>query len=79
MEAVTEIKIEKSIPMPPAGGKNGLAKYPWKSMAVGDSFLFPAGVSHQAASSNITSAQKRTGFQFSYRSTSEGIRCWRVA
>jgi hypothetical protein len=79
MDSKVQIQIERNIPIPGKAGRNGLSKYPWSEMAVGDSFLFPPGMSGAAASSNAASAQKRTGSKFSVRVTDNGYRCWRTA
>jgi hypothetical protein len=74
-----EIRIEKGIPCPPRGQYN-ISKYPWRTMKVGDSFLFPKHLSRQACyQSGAYHNNKNGGGKFAIRITPEGYRCWRVA
>lgn len=71
-------EIEKGVPLDNSRGNGGRAKYPWRKMAVGDSFVMDQRI--QTASANASSAQKATGFKFSCRTISETeTRIWRVA
>lgn len=73
-----EIKIEKGIPVPETRGV--LAKYPFSSMEVGDSFFVAASdtgdLSHvrSAASWNA----KRHEMKFCTRTVDGGVRVWRL-
>jgi len=72
------MEIDKNIPIPQAMNK---AKYPWRKMEVGDSFLFSKksdlkNLKH--ASSLAGAASRRMGIKFSCRKTNEGIRVWRI-
>jgi len=70
-----DIRVEKGVPMPSAN----VAKYPWRQMEIGDSFLFPEDVSGDTASNNAAAASKRLApKRFSVRKTQDGYRCWRV-
>lgn len=74
------IKIEKHIPIPRLphyGGRK--PTYPWRSMDVGDSFVFPSRVKKSTALSLTYKTSKQNGKKFVVRSVSEGIRCWRLA
>lgn len=53
-------------------------RYPWAEMEVGDSFVFPEGITQNAAL-NTSKAQNRNGKKFVVRKTEEGIAAWRTA
>ena len=77
------IQIEKGVPIAPAYsvGRGPRGKYPFDSMAIGDSFLVqwdtPSKMSSVRACARI--AARRTGYRFTVRKTREGIRAWRTA
>lgn len=71
--------IEKNIPLPEDAGRGRAAKYPWRLMEIGDSFLFPSGMELQPARNISCAAAKRLGRQFVVRKTDGGLRCWRFA
>jgi hypothetical protein len=71
--------IDKHIPLPKPVGVGSPSKYPYRSMNVGDSFLYPKGVGIVAARSSANHAASRTNWKFSLRQTEQGIRCWRIA
>lgn len=72
------IKIEAGIPFENPKGTRGTGpKYPWRTMEVGDSFLFPPRL--KTASSQAWMANKLySPRKFAARSTPEGVRCWRL-
>ncbi len=74
-----QIKVEKGIPMPPAscGGVTG-AKYPWRDMGVGDSFV-AVGKAGKQFSSAVQAAQRATGRRFATRTIDGVLRVWRTA
>lgn len=74
----TEIKIEKGVPMPPSSSGN--LKYPFRSMAVGDSF-FVAGKSVGTMAANASPAARRIGggTKFTCRAENGGVRVWRIS
>jgi hypothetical protein len=78
----TKISIQKGVPIPavkPRGREGSSpAKYPWRKMSVGDSFLFPSPITRQAFAA-ASLAEKFTGYRFVVRKTDEGYRCWRIA
>lgn len=78
MATVPEVKIEKGIPLPSRGGANGNAKYPWRTMEVGDSFLVPAKTPRKF-SAHMAQAQRNTGHKFASRTVEGGCRVWRTA
>lgn len=75
---MSEIKIEKGIPIPEGDGRRGRApKYPWRNMEVGDSFFVrekPSAVARGACE-----AGKRCGRKFISRRIDDGVRIWRVS
>lgn len=71
---MSEFEVEKGIPAPETRGKE--AKYPWKEMEVGDSFLItepPKYIRNMASQ-----AGRVNGLKFSVRTLPEGVRVWRV-
>lgn len=68
-------KLEKSVPIPESGAPT---KYPFKVMAVGDSFSVPreGGANLRNAASQ---AARKNGRKFTVRSLGEEVRCWRVS
>jgi hypothetical protein len=76
-----EIVVRKGVPLPADGRCHGREqKYPFAEMEVGDSFVFPAGVSSARASASAGSFGKRAGgWKFTIRKTQEGVACWRIA
>lgn len=80
--ATNEIKIEKGIPVK-SSGSGRIAKYPFRKMEVGDSFLFPEGYkqSHYYGMAREFTVQCRAigqNWKFVARKTDAGYRCWRV-
>ena len=72
------IKVEQNIPL--ADGKQWSAKYPWKTMEVGQSFYL-AGGNLDTMRSGCSSAGKRLNRKFVARRADRdgGIRVWRLA
>lgn len=74
------IRVDKHIPLPNRiGGSGRPARYPWKNMNVGDSFVFPKEVKRSTAQSLTYKTGKTNGRRFAIRTVAEGIRCWRLA
>lgn len=73
------ITIDKDVPMPSPAKPP--PKYPWRSMAVGDSF-FIAGLTVAKLASLAAWGRKATGYRFTCRTVTEngvaGVRVWRV-
>ena len=68
---MSEIKIDKGIPMP------SLTRYPFDEMEVGDSFLVP---SDNRTSVSTLVSRNHNGKKFSLRKMTDGTyRCWRIA
>jgi hypothetical protein len=74
------IEIEKNIPMPPRGARQG--KYPFAHMEVGDSFFVrQTEASKNSVISSVQWAKGKFGFRFTVRADNDnaGWRVWRVA
>ena len=67
------IKISDAHPLPLRQ-----SKYPWRKLAVGQSFLVE-GFPIQSVSRQAIAAAKRTGFHFTCRTVKGGVRVWRDA
>jgi len=67
-----QFAVDKGIPVPPTK-----AKYPWRTMEIGDSFLVTDKA--KAASVRVATYKERVdGRRFLARPTSEGMRIWRT-
>jgi len=78
--------IERDVPIPPRSWHGPPRKYPLYEMEVGDSFLVAVGekdtprdVLHNLKSSIRNAVRCRPGWRFTTRTTSDGVRVWRVA
>lgn len=69
------IQIESGIPMPTIQGRPNM--YPWKDMAVGDSFK-PENTPIRTMYTMACRAGKLYGKKFAVRSTENGYRVWRT-
>ena len=69
--------IENNIPLPESTG--GVRKYPFHSMAVGDSFTLPRDVKYNLQMAAYAHS-KRHNKKFSVRNDSDDnlVRCWRI-
>ncbi len=67
-----EYKVEKGVPPP----ETHTSKYPFKSMAVGDSFFAPGG-SRLAIGAYAAKALGKSNY--TVRSVDGGVRVWRLA
>lgn len=77
-------EIESNIPVPAARGKE--SPYPFRQMAVGDSFFCPVGeltltqLGRKLSSAAVSYARADgTGKKFSTRAGDGGVRVWRRA
>lgn len=77
---MTEIKVDKNIPLPLNSGSGGPSKYPWCDMEVGDSFFAPSTTKTMAGS--IAARGKKYGEKHTIRAVTEnsvkGVRVWRI-
>ena len=68
------IEINKKIPIPPLKKRN---VYPYKDMAIGDSFFVPTGKIQIVCNANYRTG-KQLGKKFIARKDQEGVRVWRT-
>ena len=72
------IQIDKQIPIPEK--RAGVPQMcPWAKMDVGDSFLLNAKTGANASAACRVAGQRNAPRKFTYRTTAEGYRVWRVA
>jgi hypothetical protein len=74
--------VDKDVPIPAARG--AYSKYPFGDVEVGDSFIVPPGdIDPRVVANRVQVAAKgfgrRNGMLFTTRSTSQGVRVWRVS
>ena len=69
------VKIDKGVPIPDY--KTKPAKYPWKDMKVGDSFLSDKPTINITGA--VQQAQRKWKMKFTIRKEGKGCRVWRVA
>lgn len=77
---MTEIVIAKGIPIPTVVRRRpgGPSLYPWRTIDVGESFLFPAAVLYTREVTRVAN-QRYAPKQFVARTVEGGrVRCWRV-
>ena len=73
-------KIESGVPLPPNAGKQGLGKYPFRKMNIGDSFLVATDVQGKTANNLASCARQIFGKgNFAIRRVEGGVRVWRLA
>ena len=72
------LEIEKGIEKPAAQKRAGI-KYPWTTMAVGDSFFVPGGKLRSIKSLVHGRNRKSDGGKFSAFPVDGGVRVWRDA
>lgn len=77
---MSEIKIEKGVPIPAPSRREYVSKYPWRRLEVGDSFF---AADKLISSMGIDNMRKKSGFNFTARTVTEngvkGVRVWRIA
>ena len=74
-------KIEKGVSVPTITRAKQPVKYPWKELAVGDSFLVPTGaVKPQSVRAAVGQANRTyPDRRFTSRTVDGGVRVWRSA
>lgn len=76
------LKIDEGIPVPERA-RSTWAKYPWKEMKVGDSFLIERvngeviAIVRDRANKAVQYA-KKYGHEYCTRASDEGVRVWRI-
>jgi len=74
------VKVRKGVELPHWGTNGRRTFYPWRTMEVGDSFIFPEGYARQHADKAASLAGKKHNRKFSVRALHDGrIGCWRVS
>ena len=73
---MNEIKIESGIPIPPSPLK-GRSKYPFKDMAIGDSFVVKS--KGRGVVAGFYYAAKHLGMKAKVSEIDGGYRVWRIA
>lgn len=79
-------KVDKDVPIPENRGRRfGTSVYPFRDMAIGDSFFVPATspeeqvvIGKRIASSGTNKALRKDGMYFTVRKVEGGVRCWRA-
>ena len=72
-------KISKRVPLPSESGcGEGVARYPFEAMKVGDSFLVPHSLG-ESVKAACCSYGRRRGKKFVSRKVGNGRRVWRSA
>lgn len=70
--------IDKGIPIPAkCRGNRNAAKYPFRDLALGDSFVIAAKV--QTVSSICAYWRRTLGHRYTMRASESGVRVWRTA
>lgn len=70
------LPIETGVPMPP----QNVRRYPWDTMNVSDSFVFPDNLLPENAYKRVSQANDRYApKRFTARKMNGEVRCWRVA
>lgn len=76
-------EIEKGVPLLGKGSGTPYAKWPFREMEVGDSFLCPIPATDKAACGRLSSAVSWWGTRhkqkFATRKVEGGVRVWRIA
>lgn len=73
-----QISIDKSVPIPADAGRRGnAAKYPFKSMNVGDSFFAEGNAKTIATAAHSHGLRRQQ--KFVVRTEGSGARVWRIS
>lgn len=74
---MTQIKIDKGVPIPAAQWGTGKRKYPFPCMEIGDSFF--TDTKQETVVSSVTTYAIFNNKKFTTRSENGGTRVWRIA
>ncbi len=82
-DAMIGVRVQKGVPIPSAKprGKSGrrTPTYPWDTMNIGDSFVFPLSIGRSGYAAALQAGRSRDK-RFVVRKMDGGsYRCWRVA
>ena len=73
--AKLEFKVDKNVKVPARAGRS--SKYPFATMAIGESFLVENGSPKSLAGVAYQSG-KKLNMKFTYRNVDGGVRIWRT-
>jgi len=80
---MSEIKIDKGLPIPPGSGRGKRSIYPFRQMEIGDSIFIPNKTARIIGGVWGTFAKRNPEFAFKARADSvegvPGVRVWRIA
>lgn len=68
------IKIDPGVPLTTSGTRR---RYPFRDMAVGDSFFVP-GMTCRDMRGALSRAKRETGWRFATRRVDNGLRIWKI-
>lgn len=74
---MTQIKIDKGVPVPASRWSGSKRKYPFPDMEVGDSFFTES--KQETVGSSVASYARFNNKKFTARSENGGTRVWRIA
>lgn len=78
---MSEIKIDKGVPLPEPSKRGPKHVYPWEKLQVGDSFFVP-GKKTNTFGGQLTRFKKSAGIKCVIRTVTEnnvkGVRIWRI-
>lgn len=77
---MSEIEIQKDVPLPPVHRPTREGKYPFHEMEVNESFLVTdvKASTVQSCAARYMRSVKGVGKKFAVRTTDEGVRVWRT-
>lgn len=76
-----DIKIEKGVPIPVGAGRQGIRKYPWREMEIGDSVFIGCkdGETPEKVLSRLgQSLAFAKPLRFTRRREGDDVRVWRI-
>lgn len=76
MTPAPRLRIDHDVPFP-VGGRGRRRKYPFYDMAVADSVFIP-DATRATINGSIACCQRKTGWHFTLRSETNGVRVWRT-
>lgn len=74
---MSDIKIEKQIPIPFGAGNKNRTLFPWEKMEIGDSIFIEGRTTRSLSSAHKWG--KKDNRRFCLRTVEGGIRIWRIA
>lgn len=74
---MSQIKIDKNVPIPERMYGGNWSKYPFRRLEIGDS-LFVDGKTAAQFGGTVSHWKAATGFKFTCRTVDGGCRVWRI-